>query len=196
MSLLNSVSDLQPLAIKALENKEWHCFADVLREIGHGIMPERAVRFYQGQGGGDRAAAKDGGDPRPLDERIRAGRRRGVYLILRSMMKRKMVECKDEMCDPDDREYRLVSETPMLKRGGSKPRPKAQATGACPSGIVGRIEELQCYFADAFPGSRDHGDFKFHCRHLKRIALLQAPMAAPQPHVEEPAQLIPPAKES
>jgi len=195
MSLLNSVSDLQPLAIKALADKQWHCFADVLCKIGDDIMPERAVRFYQGQGGGDRAASKDGGDTRPLDERIRAGQRRGTYLILRSMIKRKMVECKNESCNPDDREYRLVTDV-LARRGGSHPRPNSPARKG--NAIVGMVEELQRAFAE-FPESGDSRDFRFHCRHLKRIALLQTARALPQSQAEassaEPPPMSPPVKE-
>ena len=173
MNLYNSITDLQPLTVMFLADKEWHCFASVLRNVGYKIMPERAVRFYQGQGSGANAAAKNGGDPRPIDERVRAGRRRGVYLVLTAMLRRKMIECKDQLRKPDDREYRLLSEVPPLRKG-SKSEVKRGQVPSKGKKIVRLVDNLEKEFFASFPSSKDRGDLKFHCRNLKRIALLQA----------------------
>ena len=185
----NSTTDLQPLLSNAMTDGQWHCVPELLQAIGDKIMYERAVRFYQGQGGGAAAAAKQGGDTRSLEERVRAGRRRGLYLCVGAMLSRKTIECKDPIVEFDKREYRMVSPPPERKRPAEKPKaekPKAEKPKAekpkveSPKSVskesssakafLSFVEAMETMFLDAFPYSRDHGDLRFHCRAIKRIA--------------------------
>lgn len=195
----NSISDLKPLVVKILEDKGWHCMTDILKDVGDTIMPERAVRFYQGQGNGASGAEKEGGDPRPLDERIRAGRRRGVYLALKAMINSGMVECRNNIVATDDREYKLVESFVPKRRGG--PLPRSSVSKVAGVSLVSLVDDLQQLFSERFPKSRDNADLDFHCRHLKRIILLNfletesKTEAEAEPEVGSESAVVEPVKE-
>lgn len=168
-----------------LVDAKWHAFAEILKEVGDKIMPERAVRFYMGTGSGAQEGATE---LRPIDEQIRCGRRRGVYQALERMLGTKLIECKNLAEKVDDREYKISTVAPAGKPA-KKPTPakkepeaekkkepeaerrkiklKAKYSGA--DGCDSFVEELLDLFDSNFPGSPDRADFEFHCRALKRI---------------------------
>lgn len=203
MSRMNSVSDIIPLCAKAMEDKQWHGMAYFLKEVGESISFERAVRFYEGMGGGAAAASREGGDLRPLDERASSGRRRGIYLALSSLTDRNLAECKDKTAKVDDREYRMLqplSEKPEkpakpTKQPTTMPVKKPVRTAKTPDAqaVVEFLNDLDSASSGVFKIAQDREDWNMHMRHLRRIALMYvdpAPAVVPA----APAVLTPVAE--
>ena len=206
---MTSITDLQPIVVKLMEDRGWHCMAEAIRDVGAHIIPERAVRFYH--------ATMTKSPNRPLDEKIRYGTRRGVYLVLQAMVKRGMVECKDRDVDPDAREYRLIrdfAELPKRKPAVRRavPAPSLPVPSSPPDSMEARpdpadsgadaffsfLDEMQKMFFERFPKTKDRDDFKFYFRQLKRIVSVNfsedVPKARKASKKSEPEVLTEPEK--
>lgn len=122
---VSSCSDLAPVAEKLLEDRQWHCMSEVVRVVGPHIPPERATWFFQ--------AMRPEKTPGKCDtmQKVREGTRRGVYLLLRQLMGRGMVECRETIDPslpkkPDNREYRMIMSSEELSKAKSdKKKPEA-----------------------------------------------------------------------
>lgn len=101
--------DIIPKIGILLADKEWHSAAEVIGKVGETIMQELAVRFYQNTGSG---AKQVHDDPTPLADKIRKGRRRGVYQAMKALVGQKIVEEKVPKGEFDVNEFRLIKELP------------------------------------------------------------------------------------
>lgn len=112
---VSGCADLANMAEKFLEDRQWHRMSEVVLEIGPKIPPERATWFYQAMRP-ERTPGKS-----DMTQKVREGTRRGIYLALRQLIGRGLVECR-ETTDPslpkkpDNREYRLVMSSEELAK--------------------------------------------------------------------------------
>lgn len=176
---MNSVVDLLPHGEKFLSDRQWHHMSEIVKALTPFIMPERATRFYEG--------VRQFPGKHPLDQRIRYGTFRGAYLVMRRMMERGMVECKDKALPTDEREFKLVrsSEEIPKRRVTEKEQdlrevtepPKETPKDETPKETARTLPDLRSLLDDMielgkpshFRNLSDFLDFEFHCRHLKRI---------------------------
>jgi len=172
------IDDLVPHIVAFMKetNDEWPFLVDIVRALEKHISPERAVRFYLGT---NSKPAKD----KPVDEKIRGGRRRGGYLAIQKMIKNKMVECKDSTIrPPDQRRYRLISEVPVLKKKRKPkpeskpviepdPEPKQEPVQELDPVLTAddKLVDIEVEFRKACKNHDDISDFQFHCRAMKRL---------------------------
>jgi len=159
-----------------LADKDWHDFDKILAAVGDNVMAERAVRFYCNM----RPASES--EPAqtefPVAEKVRIGRRRAVYLDLKSLLKSGHIEV-DGTREVNARRYRFAenqpkeppappmedkkrpSKTPKLRRNPLLPEPAAA--------LLVIIDEAEAEFERHFSGSRDLREFVTGCRNLRRI---------------------------
>jgi hypothetical protein len=112
---VSGCADLAALAEKFLEDRQWHRMSEVVMVVGPQIPPERATWFFQ--------AMRPERTPGKCDmmQKVREGTRRGIYLSLRQLIGRGLVECR-ETTDPslpqkpDNREYRMVMSSEELAK--------------------------------------------------------------------------------
>lgn len=183
------IKDLKPDVFGVLADKDWHAFAEILSKSGDKIMPERACRIYAGTGAGARIGAEN----RPVDERVRMGRRRAVYQCLQLFLHTDVVECQNPAADPDLRVYRAKKDwkpedsKPKPPQNGKrkpvvvgpvaekisvqKPKKRLPMPTVSPSSrsLVSKVHALDDLFSQKFPKSGDWRDVAFHCRALLRI---------------------------
>ena len=220
---IQTVKDLLPLTLKILEDGQWHPFAEFIKEVGGSIPFERAVRFYQGMGGGAKAATREGGDPRPVQEREWQGRRRCAYICIERLVNRGDAICKDKTPPPDQREYKIADKKPEEPKSKVEPKaekpaePKKPKAPAKPSryaalievlangdgratndgaGLNAILDEVQSSFTQYFPkcAGRDREDLYLHLRAARRIIACAAAEAVEKPETEvKPAAQTAPA---
>lgn len=124
---VSGCADLANMAEKFLEDRQWHRMSEVVLKIGPKIPPERATWFYQ--------AMRPERTPGKCDmiQKVREGTRRGIYLALRQLITRGLVECR-ETTDPslpkkpDNREYKLIMSSEEMAKIRAEKRTATKET--------------------------------------------------------------------
>lgn len=108
---MNSIKDLQEGVLAALADMEWHSTPELMDKIGETIIHERALRFYKSMNRRRQEGAAV--ESRSQGECIRSGKRRGLYLAIKSLQGKGLLDIRNDS-DFDSSEIKFKSTQTIL----------------------------------------------------------------------------------